>query len=52
MTATIKNQMSSIMKLAWQFVKRNGYTISEALKVAWANIKLRSQLSKRIIWNT
>ena len=49
MTATIKNQMSSIMKLAWQFVKRNGYTMSEALKVAWANIKLRSQLSKRIV---
>ena len=49
MTAAIRNQMSSIMKLAWQFVKRNGYTMSEALKVAWANIKLRSQLSKRIV---
>ena len=22
-------------ELAWQFVKRNGYTMSEAMKVAW-----------------
>lgn len=49
MTATFKIQMRQVFNLAWQFVKRNGYTMSEALKVAWANIKLRSQLSKRIV---
>ncbi len=35
--------------MAWQFVKRNGFTMSEALKVAWANIKLRVRLSSGII---
>ena len=34
MTATFKNQMRQVFNLAWQFVKRNGYTMSEALKVA------------------
>lgn len=37
-----------VMTLAWQFVKRNGYSISEALKCAWANVKLRATLKKGI----
>ena len=37
------------MKLAWQFVKRNGFTLSEALKEAWANIKLVSAMHKGIV---
>lgn len=37
------------MNLAWQMVKRNGYSMSEALKVAWVNIKLRTLLSKKIV---
>ena len=36
------------MSLAWQFVKRNGYTLSEALKTAWRNIKLRTALNNGI----
>lgn len=44
-----KNQLSEIMMLAWSFVRKNGYTMSEAMKCAWANIKLRVQLSKRIV---
>lgn len=44
-----KNQLSEIMMLAWSFVRKNGYTMSEAMKCAWANIKLRAQLSKRIV---
>ena len=46
--ATFKQTMKEIMSLAWQFVKRNGFTMSEALKCAWANIRLRAQLQKRI----
>ena len=46
--ATFKQTMKEIMSLAWQFVKKNGFTMSEALKCAWANIKLRAQLQKRI----
>lgn len=37
------------MKLAWQFVKRNGFTLSEALKEAWANIKLVNAMHKGIV---
>lgn len=46
--ATFKQTMKEIMSLAWQFVKRNGFTMSEALKCAWANVKLRAQLQKKI----
>ena len=44
-----KNQLSEIMNLAWAFVRKNGYTIKEALKCAWANIKLRTQLTFRVV---
>lgn len=41
--------MAEIMQMAWQFVKRNGFTMSEALKVAWRNFKVRSEMQKRIV---
>lgn len=44
-----KNQLSEIMNLAWQFVRKNGMSMSDAMKCAWTNIKLRVQLSKRIV---
>lgn len=31
-----KTQLSEIMRTAWQFVKRNGFTISEALRTGMA----------------
>lgn len=37
------------MQLCWQFVKRNGFTLSFALKVAWANIKLKAQMKMKIV---
>jgi hypothetical protein len=37
------------MSLAWQFVKRNGFTLSQALKVAWANAKLKLAMAIRIV---
>lgn len=37
------------MKLAWQFVKKNGMTMAEAMKVAWANAKLRLAMRERIV---
>ena len=52
MSTTIKNQLREVMSLAWQFVRKNGYTMSEALKCAWANIKLKAALSKRIVSST
>ena len=43
-----RKQLSEIMMLAWQFIKRNGYSLSEALKVAWANYKLKKALHNGI----
>lgn len=34
------------MKLAWQFVKVNGLSMSEAMKKAWLNIKLKAKMVK------
>ena len=39
---------TSIFNLAWQFIKKNGMTLSEALKVAWANAKVKNALHRGI----
>lgn len=44
-----KETLRDIMQLAWQFVKRNGLSMSEALKTAWRNIKLRTAMKSRIV---
>jgi len=49
MKTSFKTTLSQVMNLAWQFVRRNGYTLSEALKTAWANIKLRKALATGIV---
>ena len=41
--------MKEVMSLAWQMVKKNGYTMSEALKTAWANIKLKAAMKQKIV---
>jgi hypothetical protein len=40
---------SDLFTLAWQFVKRNGYTISQALKTAWQNLKLKLAMRFKIV---
>ena len=49
MSTKMKSTMKDVMLLAWTFVKRNGYSMSEALKCAWANIKLRALLGKKVV---
>ena len=49
MSNEIKSKMRNVMSLAWQFVKRNGYSMSEALKCAWANFKLIAAMAKGIV---
>lgn len=44
-----KNLLHEIMSLAWQLVKRNGFSMSEALKCAWANMKLKVAMKQRIV---
>lgn len=34
MSTQKRNQLSEIMRMAWSFVRKNGYTMSEALKCA------------------
>ncbi len=46
---TTKETLKGIMLLAWQFIKRNGYTKSEALKCAWANFKLKAKMKNQIV---
>jgi len=45
----MKYNLSEIMKTAWQFVKVNGFTMSEALKQAWLNIKLKVKMFKGVV---
>ena len=49
MSTKMKSTLKEVMLLAWQFVKKNGYTMSEAMKVAWTNIKLRVLLGKKVV---
>lgn len=49
MSTTRKQILSEVMRMAWQFVKRNGFSMSEALKAAWLNIKLRIAMKTRIV---
>lgn len=40
---------TEIMQQAWQFVRRNGMNMSEALTVAWRNIKIKVMMKTRIV---
>ena len=44
-----KTFLSELMRLAWQFVKQNGATMAEAMKIAWRNEKLLLQMALRIV---
>ncbi len=43
------SKMRAVFTMAWQFVKRNGFTMSEALKQAWANVKLKIRMYEGIV---
>ena len=49
MSNNTKNTLRKVMKLAWQFIRKNGFTLSEALKTAWANFKLKKAMKKGIV---
>lgn len=44
-----KSDLRAIMQMAWQFVKKNGFTMAEALKAAWLNYKLKVAMAARIV---
>lgn len=41
--------LRNIMKMAWQFVKRNGMTLAEGLKKSWQVFKLKAAMAKGIV---
>lgn len=49
MATDFRNKMREVMRMAWTFVKRNGFTMSEALKTAWLNMKLKASMKERIV---
>ena len=44
-----RSDLRAIMQMAWQFVKRNGFTMAEALTAAWLNFKLKVAMAVRIV---
>lgn len=42
-------RMSEVSKLAWQLVKRCGFTLSEAMRTAWLNIKVKAAMKLGIV---
>ena len=49
MSQNVKNNMREVMTTAWQSIKKNGYSKSEALKVAWMNLKLKKSMLSMIL---
>lgn len=49
MSAERKSILASVMNHAWQMVRRNGFTMSEALVIAWRNLKLRTAMQNGIV---
>lgn len=49
MSQKVKNTMREVMQLAHQFIRKNGMSLSEALKTAWANIKLKAAMKIRVV---
>lgn len=44
-----REDLQRIMNTAWGFVRRNGYTLSQALKQAWATFRLSARLHAGIV---
>ena len=44
-----REHLQKIMSQAWQMVKRNGFTMAEALRKAWLNFKLRIKMMAGIV---
>ena len=40
---------TELFKMMWQFIKQTGRSKSEALKMAWRNLKLKKELQNGIV---
>lgn len=41
--------LHDVMTLAWQFVHTNNFDMSQALKLAWVNLRLKNEMENRIV---
>jgi len=44
-----RNELRDVMTQAWAFIKKNGFSLSEALKKAWALLKLKAAMTQKIV---
>lgn len=49
MSTTLKNQLSNIMRKAWFFVRKYGFSLSQALRQSWALYHLKAAMQKRVV---
>jgi len=49
MSNTIKNQLREVMRKAWFFVRKYGFTLSQALRQSWALYHLKAEMQKRVV---
>lgn len=49
MAQTFRQQMSELMKRAWQLVKTYGFTMREAMKTSWGLLKLKKAMKNGIV---
>ena len=49
MAKATKYNLSKVMSTAWLFVRKYGYTMAEALRQAWANIKLHVRMQGGVV---
>lgn len=40
---------SNVFKLAWVFIRKHQLSLSQALKIAWRNIKLKVAMATKIV---
>lgn len=40
---------SNVFKLAWLFIRKHQLSLSQALKIAWRNIKLKVAMATKIV---
>jgi hypothetical protein len=48
MAKNSKYNLAAIFRMAWQFIKQNGMTLSEALRTAWAHAKVKAVMKSGI----
>lgn len=44
-----REHLQKIMRQAWQMVKKNGFSMADALRTAWLNFKLRAKMMADIV---